>query len=903
MKSKSSEQAFMFPLAQLAASLALGVVVGSFTALHLALLILGGIVSAVVSLVLLVKRRRGAASALLTLGFLFAGAALAILENGSVRGGSIKELFHAKTIQSGAPVELTGVLTREPESARDRRYLTLRVESIALGTRQLATEGLITLLLPVSPGSKDAVDELQLTYGTRIRVMTTLEREDEFRNPGVSSFIEYLDREGYDATGFVKSPLLIERLGDDRVFLPLALLFRWRSLMQASIDANFSPDTAGVLDAALLGNRHNLSYETGESFREGGTFHVLVISGLHITFLGAVVFFLTRQFTKNRLLQFLLSAAVVWGYSIAVGADPSVVRAALMFTIVLLAPLASRKASSLNALGGVAIILLVWRPSDLLDPSFQLTFVSVLAIVVFAWPLIERMKAIGSWRPTRDTPYPPVCPVWLKSLSELLFWGERQANAERELSGHSYRLFKLPLATALERIHVQWLLRYVFVAVVVSVSVQVMLLPFLVVYFHRFSLASFVLNIAVSLLMAGVAISAIAGLMLTYLSSALGQPLLMGAEVLNWLMIHSVDPFERTRLASLRVPEYSGWAAALYGLYYVPLAVNVVQMFRWQPLPPPAEVTRRNRNRRIALIVPLVGQALVILMVILHPWSAQYDKGMLRVDFLDVGQGDSALITSPNGTTLLIDGGGRPGPFQADKDEGPAVDRKSIGEIVTSEYLWWRGLDRIDYLVATHADADHIDGLSAVAKNFGVRAVLIARTPDKDPEFAKLANRLSAERIPLRMISRGDELHVDDLSIKSLHPLPSIGSHLPSTNNDSVVLQLKYGMRTFLMTADIEARAEKSLLRDSANLVSDVVKVAHHGSKTSSTPEFVSATKARFAVMSVGQKSMFGHPHTQVVERWKANGATVLTTGERGTITFLTDGSTLEVFSFVSAGE
>ncbi len=114
--------------------------------------------------------------------------------------------------------------------------------------------------------------------------MTRLERADSFRNPGVSSFTEYLDREGYDATGMVKSPLLIERLKNERVFLPLAWLYDWRRTVQAAIHSHFSKDTAGVLDAALLGNRYFLSQSTSERFREGGTFHVLVISGLQYNF-------------------------------------------------------------------------------------------------------------------------------------------------------------------------------------------------------------------------------------------------------------------------------------------------------------------------------------------------------------------------------------------------------------------------------------------------------------------------------------------------------------------------------------------------------------------------------------------------------------------------------------------
>jgi beta-lactamase superfamily II metal-dependent hydrolase len=126
-----------------------------------------------------------------------------------------------------------------------------------------------------------------------------------------------------------------------------------------------------------------------------------------------------------------------------------------------------------------------------------------------------------------------------------------------------------------------------------------------------------------------------------------------------------------------------------------------------------------------------------------------------------------------------------------------------------------------------------------------------------------------------------------------------MNSELPSGNNNSLVLQLRYGNRSVLFTADIEGQAEKSLLRSQSALAGDVVKVAHHGSKTSSSPDFIAATKASFAVISVGQTSMFGHPNRDVVQRWKGSGAEVLSTGNRGTITVTTNGRDLQVTSFV----
>jgi competence protein ComEC len=764
------------------------------------------------------------------------------------------------------------------------------------------------LLIPVSTRSiQHEVDQLELCYGARIRVMTVLERTDSFRNPGVSSFTEYLDRKGYDASGFIKSPLLIERLENTRVFLPLAWLYEWRRQLQATIDLRFSKDTAGVLDAALLGNRYNLSRSTSERFREGGTFHVLVISGLHITFLGGLVFLIARRFTKNAVLQFLLSIAVLWGYSLAVGAESSVVRAALMFTIVFFAPLVSRRTSSLNALGGTALVLLAWRPSDLLDPSFELTFVSVLAIVVFAWPLVEKLATIGSWRPTRETPYPPACSPWLRSFCESLFWSERKAARELERANYSYRLFKTPLAATLERLHLQRPLRYAFEAIVVSAAVQLALLPFLVIYFHRVSFASFLLNIVVSLLMAAVTMLAAAALLIAQVSLTLAAPLISLTNSLNWVMVHSVDPLASVGAASIRLPEYTGWASSIYALYYFPFSLLVVSLWRWQPMKLPHAVPRKAWQRR-SKVVALLGQLLAMGLILAHPFSAGRATGKLRVDFLDVGQGDSALVTFPDNTTLLIDGGGRPGPFMKESHpgeidnsgEGTFVrETRSIGESVVSEYLWWRGLDHVDYILATHADADHIDGLNDVARNFSVRAALVARRPAKDEEYARFAATLAERDIPIRLIGAGDMLKFGEVTATVLWPMPIDNQNAPSRNNDSVVLRLQLGARALLLTGDIEMAGENGMLRSGQELRADVVKVAHHGSKTSSTEDLIAASGPRLAVISVGQTSIFGHPHADVVERWKRSGAQVLTTGNSGTITVTTDGRDLEVETFV----
>ncbi len=290
-------------------------------------------------------------------------------------------------------------------------------------------------------------------------------------------------------------------------------------------------------------------------------------------------------------------------------------------------------------------------------------------------------------------------------------------------------------------------------------------------------------------------------------------------------------------------------------------------------------------------------------LIVFHPFSSPPVDGRLHIDFLDVGQGDAALIRFPNGETLLVDGGGKTNFNQInlgtkEEPEFFEPDTRSVGEAVVSEFLWARGYSQIDYILATHADTDHIQGLSEAAVNFRARAAIFGRTPAKDAEFAALHSILEKRGIESVTLSRGDRLTFGAAEIEILHPPRDASPEAVSDNNHSLVLRVILGERKFLLTGDIERETERELTNTPEFLQADVVKVAHHGSWTSSIQEFISASKAKLAVVSVGRESPYGHPHEEVVERWKDSGAKILTTGENGTISVSTDGQDLQLKVF-----
>jgi competence protein ComEC len=899
-RASSATALSLYPLAWLAASFAAGIGLAAsinigFWPWFSAVLIAG--VAAI-----FLRRRVKTASILVLLALACAGGAFLRAEQGTIRADRLKILYDGGAFRSGTAVRLEGTLAGEPELAAGGFFLRVTANRINYQDEASEVSGTVRLFAEINLDSEElAYQRMELATGDRIAADVELKREDRYLNPGVRPAREALDRQGIDATGTVKRPVYLTKLAPGNS--PFQFIYGWRKELLGAFQKTFNGPTAGVMIASLLGNKYFLDKQTGEAFREGGTFHILVISGSHITLLGALLAWLL-SFVTRRWTIFVISNLMLWVYSLAVGGDAPVTRAAVMFTILSFAYVVRRQGTLLNALGGSALLLLLLGPSDLFDPSFQLTFACVFAIVAVALPLLEKMRAIGAWYPTAAEPMPPNCSPRLKTFCEALFWSERSWRREQKRNVWQCLLFKTPWAKWLEDRALQPILRYLFAAILISVIVQAWLLPFLVVYFHRLSLAGIFLNLFVGVLLALETVSALFSVLLAQLGTSLAAPFVWLTEQLNWLMLHSVDPFDSWDIAAFRLPAYTGFARIIYVAYFLPLIALWTLIIKWDPFALKQNV-ERGYARRVFLSPHFAGALLTLLaaVIVFHPFTAPRTDGKLHIDFLDVGQGDSCLLTFPDGTTMLIDGGGRFN-FSRTKvigEDGRAVsfdpDAPTIGESVVSEFLWQRGLDTIDHLVVTHGDIDHVQGLTDVARNFYVRDALAGAGNKSSVELEKFYGELKKHGVPLIETARGDEFKFGEATIEILSP--SAETIALSENNNSLVLRVTYGETSFLFTGDIEKEAEAALLEAPEKLRCDLIKVPHHGSHSSSTAEMVKATGAKFAVISVGRDSPFGHPHREVVERWLGSGANTMTTGANGTITVISDGHNISLNSYL----
>lgn len=888
----------LYPLLWLAVCFASGIFLADSVSFDWKVFLIICLIFAVITIIFL---KKNFALVFLSIAFISIGGLIYSLKIQTIPANSLKSLYETNLINSGDPLEIEGVLQKEPEIAVGGKFLLIKAEKIIYKGETREASGKVRIFAPVENDKIAAeYENLELHYGARIIVACNLIREDAFLNSGVKSRTEILDQQEIDATAMLKSPLLIEKISDSKVFTPLAAVYKFRNELIEEFRKNFNSETSGILIASLLGNRYFLDKKTSEVFREGGTFHVLVISGLHITFIGGLVLLFLRFFTDKRLWQFVLASAFLWIYAFAVGAEVPVVRAALMFSILLFSQVVYRRGTLLNALGASVLILLVWRPEDLFNQSFQLTIASVTAIIAMAFPLIENLRAIGNWSPTAENPFPPNVPTWLKRFCEMIYW--REVVWKRDVSQQiwSANLFKSPYLKWFGEKDYQKILQYVFEGIVVSLVVQIWLLPLLVVYFHRLSFFSVILNLWVGINIALESFAAIFALFIAQINQNLVAPFVKFTELLNWFLLSIPQFLTNQNLASARIPNYSGNFKAIYLLYFIPLIFLTFSLNFWNPF----SLKSKTKDQRSKLKIAVFSVFLTFFfLIIFHPFSAPFSDGKLHVEFLDVGQGDSIFITFPDDETMLVDGGGKMNfsKLYVESGEEKEVfepDSQSIGESVVSEFLWEKGYSKVDYILATHADTDHIQGLSDVAKNFSVKKAFFGRTPFDDEDFQQLFSILENRKIDSEILSRGQNLDFGKVKIEVLYPEKDSSAEAISDNNHSVVLRIVYGNRKFLLTGDIEKETEKFLAENSA-VQADVVKVAHHGSRTSSIPSFIEKTQAIYAIVPVGRRSRFGHPHGEIIERWQNSGAKIMTTGERGTVSFSTDGIDLNVETFL----
>jgi competence protein ComEC len=614
-----------------------------------------------------------------------------------------------------------------------------------------------------------------------------------------------------------------------------------------------SPDDAGMLNAMLFGDRAGLNKTQRVGFERTGSFHLFVVSGMHVGLLAGLVFWLARRLKLRDWLATLLTITLTFGYALLTGFGAPVQRALFMTAIFLLARLLSRDRNVLNALGAAALAVLVWSPAALFEASFQMTFLAIVAIGGIAIPLGERSflpyaraaerlddKWIDITLPPRVSQFRLMLRLWSESVAGLL--GAR--------------------ARGLPALVVRCTLWALELSLIGAVAEMVMVLP-MAIYFHRATMFAVPTNMfSVPL------VAALAPIAVVTFCAALVSPwaaILPGA--MTALLLHGVTGVigrvSALRSADLRVSGPAWWVAllAVVGWAFCCWAVRRSRAWAWVAV----------------IVLPVVA------LMVLWPERVVSTPGSLEVTAIDVGQGDSIFVVGPDGATMLIDAGG---PVGGVTEAAEATSRFDVGEEVVSPYLWSRRFRRLDVIALSHAHSDHMGGMPAVMRNFRPRELWVSIDPNSEAYRALLAEAFQLG-VLVRHFYAGDHVAWDGTEVTVLAPESSYANAGEPVNNDSLVMRMQYGKASVLLEGDAEAPSERAMLAHGRVAAVTLLKVGHHGSRTSTTQEFLSAASPKDAVMSVGLGNTFGHPRYEVIARFAEARTRLYRTDEFGLTTFL----------------
>ena len=728
-------------------------------------------------------------------------------------------LFQEKQYENLYPEEnitVEGIIISNQEEKEYKNRYKLKVLEVNRSDTYKLTEIYIEV-------KKDILFE----YGDKVRLQGEFRKGSEQRNTG-----------GFDYQLYLKSIHIYGTLKVEKYQKISSNNTNWiekgihtiKVAITKNIETVLEKEEAQIVKGLILGDTTELQEELKEKFQVANISHVLAVSGMHIIYIIIGIEVVFKKWLGKRQVKYVVIFGLVF-YMALTGFTSSIVRAGIMGIMNMLAFLVYRKNDIWTSIAISLGIILIQNPYALTGVGLQLSYLGTIGIILFHKNIkqyLDNMK-------------------WINNHIEIK---------------RSKRISKI-----VENLKDM---------VSVTLSAQMMILPIMLYHFHIIGIYFVITNILVSIIIGPIMFLSIIFIFGTFIHLKFSQFI----SIFLSFCIKCLIQF--SNLSNLPFSKIYVPTPSILGIiiYYIVILVgnqiyvvytgkhlnstqkrvkNLIALMKYKLY----EKKKKTKKIYQKIFQEKNGKAFivrtykVILLMIFLIGIYQFPKD-LEIHFLDVGQGDACFIITPNHKTILIDGG------------GSTSSSFDVGKDTLIPYLLDRGYTKLDYVFISHFDQDHVGGILSLLEELKVGQIFVSKQEEESENYEEFLGRVKEKNLQVREVKKGDKITIGDVTFHILWPIEKQIEE-NQLNNNAMVMKLQYKEFSMLFTGDIEEVAEKKILDTYNNdldiLKATVLKVAHHGSKSSSTEEFLKAVNSKVAIIGVGENNMFGHPSDVVLER------------------------------------
>ena len=728
-------------------------------------------------------------------------------------------LFQEKRYENLYPEEnilVEGIIISNQEEREYKNRYKLKVLTANSSDRYQSTQIYI-----------EVKKNVQLEYGDKVRLRGEFQKGSEQRNTGGFDYQLYLKSIHIYGTLKVES---YQKISSDNVNWIEKSINTIKLAMTENIEKVLEKEEEQIVKGLILGDTTALEEELKEKFQIANISHVLAVSGMHIIYIIMGIEIVLKKWIGKRHVKYVVIIGLLF-YMVLTGYTSSIVRAGIMGIMGILAFLVYRKNDIWTSIAISLGIILIQNPYAITGVGLQLSYLGTIGIILFNKNIKQFLDNIK----------------WIKN--------NIQIKRSKRISKTVENLKDM---------------------ISVTLSAQIMILPIMVYHFNMIGIYFVITNILVSIIIGPIMFLSIIFIFSSCIHLQISQFisifLSFGIKCLIQISNLANLPFSKIYLPTPSI--------LFILIYYIVILVgnqiyviytnkyinntkrrvkNVIALMKYKVYEKKKKIFKiyrkilEKRNAKAFILRTYKIIFLIIFLIGIYQISKD-----LEIYFLDVGQGDSCFIVTPNHKTILIDGG------------GSTSNTFDVGKDTVIPYLLDKGYTKLDYVFISHFDQDHVGGILPVLEEFKVGQIFISKQGEKSENYETFLEIVEQKNLKVQEVKIGDKITIGDVTFHILWPS---GNQIEENilNNNAMVMKLQYKNFSMLFTGDIEAVAEKKILSlydtNLNSLKATVLKVAHHGSKSSSTEEFLETVNAKVAIIGVGENNMFGHPSNVVLER------------------------------------